>query len=50
MCWSLGVTVAMVTAGAAATGVSLARRDPVATPVTLGYFTLMRRSRSRAAA
>lgn len=41
MCWSLGVTVAMVAAGAAATGVSLARRDPVAIPVTLGYFTLM---------
>jgi hypothetical protein len=41
MCWSPGVTVAMVAAGAVATGVTLARREPVAIPLTLGYFTLM---------
>ena len=41
MCWSLGVTVAMVATGTLATAVTLARRDPLAIPVTLGYFTLM---------
>lgn len=41
MCWSLGASIAMVAAGTAATGVTLARRDPVAFPVTMAYFTLM---------
>ena len=41
MCWSPAVTVTMVGAGAVATGVSLARRQPAAFSATLGYFTLM---------
>lgn len=41
MCWSLGVTVGMVAAGAAATAVTLWRRDPPVFSVTLGYFTVM---------
>lgn len=41
MCWSMGVSVAMVAFGGAATAVTVRRRDPLAIPVTLGYFTLM---------
>jgi hypothetical protein len=41
MCWSPTVTAAMVGAGAVATGISLAKRQPAAISATLGYFTLM---------
>lgn len=41
MCFSLGVTVAMVGAGAVATGVTLCRREAAVIPATLAYFTLM---------
>lgn len=41
MCWSLGVSAAMVGLGAAATGVTIRRGDTPAVPLTLGYFTAM---------
>lgn len=41
MCWSLGVSAAMVGLGGAATAVTLRRGDRPAVPVTLGYFTVM---------
>ena len=41
MCWSMGVSAAMVAFGGAATVVSARRGDPLAIPVTLGYFTFM---------
>ncbi|MCC6001712.1 MAG: hypothetical protein JJU19_12740, partial [Pararhodobacter sp.] len=41
MCFTLGVSAAMVGLGGVATGVTLWRRDTPAVPVTLGYFTLM---------
>jgi len=41
MCWGMTATAVMVGAGAAATLVTLKRGDPVAFPLTLGYFTLM---------
>lgn len=41
MCWSMGVSAAMVAFGGAATVVTARRGDPLAIPVTLGYFTLM---------
>lgn len=41
MCWSMGVTTAMVALGGAATVISVRRGDAPAIPVTLGYFTLM---------
>ena len=41
MCWNAGVTLAMVGAGAVATVITARRRDPVAIPLTLGYFTIM---------
>ena len=41
MCWSMGVSAAMVALGGAATVVSARRGDPLAIPVTLAYFTLM---------
>lgn len=41
MCWGLGVTAAMVAAGAAGTVLTARRGEPVAIPVTLGYFTVM---------
>ncbi len=41
MCWTMGVSAAMVALGGAATVVSARRGDPVAIPVTLAYFTLM---------
>ena len=41
MCWSIGVSAAMVGLGAVATGVSLLRRDRPAIPATFAYFTLM---------
>jgi len=41
MCWSMGVTTAMVALGGAATVVSVRRGDAPAIPVTLGYFTVM---------
>lgn len=41
MCWSMGATAIMVAGGAAATAFTARRGDPVAIPVTLGWFTLM---------
>ena len=41
MCFSMGVTVAMTGLGAAATAVTIRRKEPVAIPATLAYFTLM---------
>ena len=41
MCWSMGVTAAMVGLGAVATALSARRGDAVAIPATLGYFTAM---------
>jgi hypothetical protein len=41
MCWTMGVSAAMVGLGGAATVVTARRGDPLAIPVTLGYFTLM---------
>ncbi|MDT8858405.1 DUF5765 domain-containing protein [Paracoccaceae bacterium Fryx2] len=41
MCWGLEVTAAMVGGGALATFVTLRRRERVAIPLTLAYFTLM---------
>ncbi|MCA2010378.1 DUF5765 domain-containing protein [Pararhodobacter sp. CCB-MM2] len=41
MCWTMGVSAAMVALGGASTVVSARRKDPLAIPVTLGYFTLM---------
>lgn len=41
MCWSMGATVAMVGIGAAATAVTVRRREPPAIPATIAYFTLM---------
>ncbi len=41
MCWSMATTVAMVATGAAATAVTIRRRDPPAIPAALGWFTLM---------
>lgn len=41
MCWTMGVSAAMVALGGTATVVSARRKDPLAIPVTLGYFTLM---------
>lgn len=41
MCWSMGVSVAMVGAGAVATGVALHRGDPPAVPAAFAYFTVM---------
>jgi hypothetical protein len=41
MCWSIGVTAAMVAAGAGATSVTLWRKDPPVFSLTLGFFTAM---------
>ena len=41
MCFSLAVSVGMVGLGAAATAVTIRRRDVLAVPVALGYFTVM---------
>lgn len=41
MCWSEGASIAMVGIGAVAAGVTWARGEPRAIPVTLGWFTLM---------
>jgi hypothetical protein len=41
MCWTMGVSVAMVALGGAATAVTIRRGDTPAVPVTLGYFTVM---------
>ncbi|MCC5987422.1 MAG: hypothetical protein JJT95_07055 [Pararhodobacter sp.] len=41
MCFSLGVSAAMVGLGGAATAVTLQRRETPVIPLTLGYFTLM---------
>jgi hypothetical protein len=41
MCWSMGASVAMVGAGAVATGISLRRGDTPAIPATFAYFTAM---------
>lgn len=41
MCWSAGVSIAMVGAGAVATAVLAARKQPQAIWLTLGYFTVM---------
>ncbi|MBN8291578.1 hypothetical protein JI664_06360 [Rhodobacter sp. NTK016B] len=41
MCWTMGVSAAMVALGGAGTVVTARRKDPLAIPVTLGYFTLM---------
>jgi hypothetical protein len=41
MCWSTGVSVAMVGVGIVATGITAARGEPRAIPLTLGYFTVM---------
>lgn len=41
MCWGVGATVAMMAAGAAGTVVTARRGEPVAIPLTLGYFTVM---------
>ena len=41
MCWTMGVSTAMVALGAGATLVSARRGDPAVIPATLGYFTVM---------
>ena len=41
MCWSLGVTAAMVGLGGAATAVTIRRGETPVVPLTLGYFTAM---------
>jgi hypothetical protein len=41
MCWSMTASVAMVGLGAAATAVSIKRRDTPAVPATIAYFTFM---------
>ena len=41
MCFSLGATVAMAGIGAAATAITMRRREPPAIPATLAWFTLM---------
>ena len=41
MCFTMGVTVGMVGLGTAATAVAIRRREPVAIPATLAWFTLM---------
>lgn len=41
MCWTMGVSAAMVALGGTATVVTAKRGDTAAVPVTLGYFTLM---------
>lgn len=41
MCWTMGVSAAMVALGGAATAVSVRRGDAPAIPVALGYFTVM---------
>jgi hypothetical protein len=41
MCWSMGASVAMVGAGAVATGISLRRGDMPAIPAAFAYFTVM---------
>lgn len=41
MCFTASVTAGMVVAGAAATIVTLRRREPAAIPLALGYFALM---------
>jgi hypothetical protein len=41
MCWSMGASVAMVGAGAVATGIALRRGDTPAIPATFAYFTAM---------
>lgn len=41
MCWSMAVSAGMVALGGAATAVTIRRRDPVAIPATLAYFTAM---------
>lgn len=41
MCFSMGVTVAMVGLGTAATAITIRRREPVAIPACLAWFTLM---------
>lgn len=41
MCWSAGVSVAMVGIGAVAAGVTAARGQPPGIWLTLGYFTVM---------
>lgn len=41
MCWTLGVSAAMVAVGGAATAVTVRRGDTAAVPLTLGYFTFM---------
>ena len=41
MCFTMGVSMAMVGLGGAATAVTWWRRDVPVVPITLGYFTLM---------
>lgn len=41
MCWSMGVSAAMVAFGGAATVVAARRGETPVIPITLGYFTLM---------
>lgn len=41
MCWSMGVSFGMMAAGAAATALSVRRRDPPAVPATFAWFALM---------
>lgn len=41
MCWSEGASLAMVGLGAVATIVTIRRKDPVAVPATLCFFTAM---------
>ncbi len=41
MCWSVGATAVMLAGGTAATLVTARRGDPVAIPLTIGWFTLM---------
>jgi hypothetical protein len=41
MCWSEGVSVAMVGIGVAATAITARRGEALAIPLTLGYFTAM---------
>lgn len=41
MCWNVEASIAMVGLGAVATGVTVARREPPAIWLTIGYFTVM---------
>jgi hypothetical protein len=41
MCWSMGISVAMVALGGTAMAVTIRRGDTPAVPITLGYFIVM---------